>query len=150
GPRSRLPSRSFALSIYGSDSHGVARRPAPRHPVVSMRELRAACEAIAERARHVRVERDQIPLYAVSLTIPPRLSAANAPGTSASIDAERPTGADRERLAAFWLTLDAINFGSGWFPTLRKRQGRSGYYTIATGLRERFEEHGPWSAAELT
>jgi Potential Queuosine, Q, salvage protein family len=47
------------------------------------------------------------------------------------------------------LTLDAINFGSGWFPTLRKRPGRSGYHTIATGVRERFTKRGLWSAEEL-
>ena len=37
-------------------------------------------------------------------------------------------------IAAYWLTLDAINFGSGWFPTLRKRDGLSGYNTIASAL----------------
>ena len=42
--------------------------------------------------------------------------------------------------AAFWLTLDAINFGSGWFPTLRKRPGQTGYRTIAAGIRRRFDE----------
>jgi hypothetical protein len=47
------------------------------------------------------------------------------------------------------VTLDAINFGSGWFPTLRKHEGRSGYATIAAGVRARFSEHGPWSAEEL-
>ncbi len=57
-----------------------------------------------------------------------------------SARARRPA---REERAAFWLTLDAINFGSGWFPTLRKRDGRSGYHTIAAGLRERFAAHGP-------
>ena len=51
--------------------------------------------------------------------------------------------------AAFWLTLDAINFGSGWFPTLRKRPGSSGYGTVAAGLAARLETHGPWSAEEL-
>ena len=59
------------------------------------------------------------------------------------------TTGTREELAAFWLTLDAINFGSGWFPTLRKREGRSGYFTIAHGVRDRFADHGPWSADEL-
>src|SRR5690606_24632409 len=54
-----------------------------------------------------------------------------------------------ELRAAFFLTLDAINFGSGWFPTLRKRPGRSGYYTVATGLRDRFAKAGAWSAVEL-
>ncbi len=55
----------------------------------------------------------------------------------------------REELATYWLTLDAVNFGSGWFPTLRKREGRSGYRTIEHGLLSRAERHGPWSAAEL-
>ena len=59
------------------------------------------------------------------------------------------TGGSREELAAFWLTLDAINFGSGWFPTLRKRDGRSGYFTVATAIRDRFVEHGPWPASTL-
>ena len=45
---------------------------------------------------------------------------------------------DLETRAAYWLTLDAINFGSGWFPTLRKRDGRSGYNTIAAAWRARF------------
>src|SRR6185312_3281521 len=49
---------------------------------------------------------------------------------------------------------DAINFGSGWFPTLRKRRGTngtavSGYFTVAWGLADRFRHAGPWTAAEL-
>jgi len=57
--------------------------------------------------------------------------------------------ADREQTLAYVVTLDAINFGSGWFPGLRKRGGRSGYFTIATGLRRRFERCGAWSAPAL-
>ena len=34
-------------------------------------------------------------------------------------------------VADYLLVLDAINFGSGWFPTLRKRTGCSGYFTVA-------------------
>ena len=52
-------------------------------------------------------------------------------------------------MAAYLLTLDAINFGSGWFPTLRKRPGCSGYFTVAWALADRFRERGPWSNAEL-
>src|SRR3954451_3681206 len=54
-----------------------------------------------------------------------------------------------EDVAAYLLTLDAINFGSGWFPTLRKRPGCSGYYTVSWALADRFREHGPWSGDEL-
>ena len=55
-------------------------------------------------------------------------------------------GGSLEERAAFSLTLNAINFGSGWFPTLRKPAGHSGFRTIEAGLRAR----GPWTAAELT
>jgi hypothetical protein len=54
-----------------------------------------------------------------------------------------------EAVAAYMLTLDAINFGSGWFPTLRKRPGSSGYYTVAWALADRFRDHGPWANEEL-
>jgi hypothetical protein len=55
-------------------------------------------------------------------------------------------GGSLEQRAAFSLTLNAINFGSGWFPTLRKPSGLSGFRTVEAGLRER----GPWTAAELS
>jgi hypothetical protein len=56
---------------------------------------------------------------------------------------------DLERRAAFIICLDAINFGSGWWPTIRKRPGASGYFTIAAGLAERFRARGAFSAHEL-
>jgi hypothetical protein len=127
-------------------------------------ELRAACAAVAQRARHVSIDRRAISAYARSL--PPDRPPATAGDKdhlrsqaltaelSPNVVAQRPDMATvrtgtREELAAFWVTLDAINFGSGWFPTLRKREGRSGYSTIAAGVRERFSERGPWSAREL-
>ncbi len=83
---------------------------------------------------------EAIPGYAATLSLPP------TPEPDPLTDLP---GLSRAERAAFWLTLDAINFGSGWFPTLRKPAGRSGYFTIAAGLRERFEWRGPWSADEL-
>jgi hypothetical protein len=96
-----------------------------------MEELRTACATVAARARFVRVERDRIGGYASTLPL--------------GVPAETPG----DRSAAFWLTLDAINFGSGWFPTLRKRAGRSGYRTIVAGIRARFDARGPWRAGDL-
>ena len=52
-------------------------------------------------------------------------------------------------MAAYLLTLDTVNFGSGWFPTLRKRPDCSGYFTVSWALADRFRAHGPWPAAEL-
>ncbi|HTP23221.1 MAG TPA: queuosine salvage family protein [Solirubrobacteraceae bacterium] len=103
--------------------------------------LRAACAQVANQAQFVRVEPERTAAYVGTLPVdPPSLD----PDPGAHL-----TKGTREELAAFWLTLDAINFGSGWFPTLRKRGGRSGYFTIATGVKDRFANDGPWTAAEL-
>jgi hypothetical protein len=104
--------------------------------------LRAACAQVAERAQFVRIEPERTAAYVGTLPVDP-------PPLDPDPDAHLTEGT-REELAAFWLTLDAINFGSGWFPTLRKREGRSGYFTIATAIKSRFVEHGPWSAHTLT
>jgi Potential Queuosine, Q, salvage protein family len=104
-----------------------------------MDELRRVCALVAERATSVRIERAAIAPYATALPL------CDRPPND-----EQPRLHGREQRAAFWLQLDAINFGSGWFPTLRKRDGRSGYGTIASALRDRAERHGPWSATELT
>ncbi len=85
---------------------------------------------------------DSAALAGYALALP-----SEAPDPDPSRDSGPRSVAQR---AAFWLTLDAINFGSGWFPTLRKRAGRSGYVTVATGVRERFAREGPWSAEQLS
>ena len=103
--------------------------------------IRDACAAVAEQARHVVLEHEVISLYAATLPLD-RSGPTLDPDEEIRLD-------EREQLAAYWLTLDAINFGSGWFPTLRKRPGRSGYFTVAAGVRDRFEQQGPWSADAL-
>ena len=104
-------------------------------------ELRSACAQVARLAHHVSIVRDAIGGYAASLALGP-------PQAHPDAEAQLLAGT-REQLAASWLTLDAINFGSGWFPTLRKRERLSGYFTIAIGVRERFVSRGPWTAAQL-
>ncbi len=112
------------------------------HPAESIvDQIRGACAWVAERATHVRVETAAIPVYAASLPAIPSEDGADPDAHLA--------GGTREQRAAFWFTLDAINFGSGWFPTLRKRPGHSGYLTVAAGVKDRFAGAGPWSAAEL-
>ena len=72
------------------------------------------------------------------------------PGPPPALDPESHfLEGSREDVASYLLTLDSINFGSGWFPTLRKRPGCSGYFTVAWALSDRFRAHGPWSAGEL-
>jgi hypothetical protein len=95
-------------------------------------EIRAAAARVAERARHVHIVHEAIEPYAATL---PAESPPAPDLESASL----------EERAAFSLTLNAINFGSGWFPTLRKAPGMSGFRTVEAGLRA----HGPWSAGAL-
>jgi hypothetical protein len=96
-------------------------------------DIRAACARVAAGARSVRIVEAAIEPYAAGL-----------PAESPPAPDLEP-GAGLEARAAFSLTLNAINFGSGWFPTLRKPPGLSGFRTVEAGLRA----HGPWSAEEL-
>ena len=105
-------------------------------------EIREACAWVAGRAKNVRVADDAVATYTESLG----LGASTATAGEIKTLKDR---AEREAAAAFWLTLDAINFGSGWFPTLRKRSEPTGYRTIAAGVRRRFEQQGPWTASDL-
>jgi hypothetical protein len=104
---------------------------------VVVQELRQAAAAVVAQADWVTVNAAAIPAYAASLGDPPPMQAA------------RLSDAQREPTAWYWLTMNAINFGSGWFPTLRKGAGASGYSTISGALRRHFDVHGPWSAGEL-
>src|SRR5215211_2889829 len=54
-----------------------------------------------------------------------------------------------EDVARYLLALDAINFGSGWFPLLDKRPGLSGYFTVAWNMSDDWRAHGPWTASDL-
>jgi Potential Queuosine, Q, salvage protein family len=95
--------------------------------------VRSAAARVAAEARHVRIVDEAIEPYAAGLP-------ADSP------PAPDLAGASVEERAAFVLTLNAINFGSGWFPTLRKQPGMSGFRTVEAGLRA----HGPFTAGELT
>jgi hypothetical protein len=97
-------------------------------------EIRAACARVAGAARHVRIVEAAIAGYARTL-----------PDESPLAPDLAPRASDEQR-AAFGLQLNAVNFGSGWFPTLRKPGGLSGFRTVEAGLRAR----GPWTADELT
>jgi hypothetical protein len=104
-------------------------------------KVRSACAWVAGRARFVQIEEKELPAYAAAL-----------PGAVEALPSDPATDlveADSEARAAFVVCLDAINFGSGWWPTIRRRPGHSGYFTIAAGLTERFRDSGPWPAAEL-
>jgi len=72
-----------------------------------------------------------------------------APGGVAGLDpAEHLLDGPPEAVARYVLVMDAINFGSGWFPTLR--HGGEGTAGMTRRLSAAFRAAGgPWSAAEL-
>lgn len=104
--------------------------------------VRSASAWVAARATSAAIDEAAIEAYAAALP-----AAAELPPLD---PATHLVEGSRETRAAFVICLDAINFGSGWWPTIRKRPGHSGYFTIAAGLTERFRDAGGWSAAELT
>lgn len=103
-------------------------------------EIRASCKQIASSAEYVRIDLNA--LEEVHPGPPPALHPEfhyleGSPGD----------------VADYLLALNAINFGSGWFPTLHKRsyEGRnvSGYFTVAWALADHARSHGPPTAAWL-
>jgi len=106
-----------------------------------LERIREAAAAVAARARFVRIDAERLSALAAGL--------ACVPAEVSHLDPAHHGLGGADATLAYVVTLDAINFGSGWFPYLRKRDGLSGYFTIAGGLRERFERKGAWSATEL-
>ena len=103
--------------------------------------IREAAAEVARRARAVRIDEAALAALADGL-------ARERPPTPDYDLAHHHRGTPASTLA-FNVTLDTINFGSGWWPVVRKRPGLSGYFTVSTSLKERFDAKGPWGAAEL-
>jgi hypothetical protein len=104
-------------------------------------EIRAACGWVAARARSVRIDDARLREYAAALPI----AEIRAPVLDPSAHV---LGRGAETLAYF-VILDAINFGSGWFPVLEKRPGSSGYFTVARALTDEFRKRGVPPARRL-
>jgi putative queuosine salvage protein len=102
--------------------------------------IREACAEVAARARSVSIDGAALERFADAI---PRAEL----GQPASVFPAALS--DAESLAAWVLCLDGLNFGSGWFPHLKKREGQSGYRTVETRLRERFERSGPIDARTM-
>ncbi len=104
-------------------------------------EVRASCARIAANANSVRIDLDA--------------AAEVQPAAPPALDPERHylEGSPAD-VADYMLALDAINFGSGWFPTLHKRtvEGKpvSGYFTVSWALADHVRTHGPPTAAWLS
>ncbi|MFP3900766.1 MAG: queuosine salvage family protein [Acidimicrobiia bacterium] len=115
---------------------------APAEPPIAAEGLldgiRSACAAVAGRAGRVRIDRDALD----------RLAATLRPDDPPLLPEERPAGDDAD-VAATVVAWNAVNFGSGWFPHLRKRPGLSGARTLAAAFADHVEAAGPPTAQWL-
>jgi hypothetical protein len=92
--------------------------------------VRAACAWVADSASLVRIDESRIEAVATEVASLP------AP-------LHEPMGVE------YAVTFNAVNFGSGWHPYMRKLLGSSGNVTLQRRLADRFESEGPFTAAEL-
>src|SRR3954451_5730818 len=131
-------SRCGGFNPASRSSRAAASGTAPRirsgpEAMALCDDVREHCANVAAGARWVAI--DEAKLGAYDLDGPP----------------PEPDALDPERhflegepgdVAAYMLILDAINFGSGWFPLLRKRPFSSGYYTVAWSLADHVRAEG--------
>lgn len=89
-------------------------------------EIRSRAREVAGQARWVRIEDDRVADYARSLPV-------CAIAQPEIFPMEGILG-DEERTAGFLVALNAVNFGSGYFPAIAKISGKSGFMTVATRL----------------
>jgi Potential Queuosine, Q, salvage protein family len=105
-------------------------------------EVRTGCARIAAQARSVRIDMDAV----ADDRLLAKLAAPAPQEPPATLDPVRHyLEGEPADVADYLLALDAINFGSGWFPTLRKRLDRGrpvgGYFTVAWALTDYVRAH---------
>jgi hypothetical protein len=99
-------------------------------------DVRRHCADVAAHARSVRIDMEA--LGTVEPAQPPELDPL-----------VHYLEGSPEDVARYLLALDAINFGSGWFPLLEKRPGLSGYFTVAWNMSDDWRANGPWTTQDL-
>lgn len=104
-------------------------------------QIRSNCAEVTRRAKFVRIDEEGLAKFA------DELAATKWP--KHDFDPLHDFDGDEEAKLSLTISLDAINFGSGWFPELRKPEGLSGYRTIATAVKKHFETEGPLYGDQL-
>jgi len=75
---------------------------------------------------------------------------AIAPGDPPALDpGSHFLEGEDDAVALYVLALDAVNFGSGWFPALERQPGGFGYAVVAHRLAARFRAAEPWTSEDL-
>lgn len=96
---------------------------------------------MADLAASVTINKPLLADYADSLPIETALQPV--------MDTENHFCDDTEATLAYFLVLDSINFGSGYFSQLAVDEGKNGYFTIASRLKDDFRRRGCYQAGFL-
>jgi hypothetical protein len=102
------------------------RVPTPPEPLFS--KIRRLCAWVSESADFVAIDASATETFATQLSTISDLSLVHT--------AEHHLLGSGSETLGYFIVLDTINFGSGYFPNLKKLPGHSGYFTIARLLRE--------------
>lgn len=104
-------------------------------------DIRETCARVAASARSVSINKSFIKQYAASLPIEVALNPI--------MDTDNHFCDDPETTLAYFLVLDCINFGSGYFAELNTESGKNGYFTVASRLKNDFIRRGCYTARFL-
>lgn len=104
-------------------------------------QIRSTTQAVATQAQQVKINYDQLDTYLKTL---PLEKIDNPP-----LDPNTHYLGQGPDTLAFFLTLETINFGSGYFPHLNNHIEGSGYFTVAGALKKYYDKNGPIPATTL-
>ncbi len=104
-------------------------------------DIRFAVKRASTNSRHVFINHSSLHSYAKSLNFAEIIKPV--------YDSKHHLLADEDSTLAYIIILNTINFGSGYFPVLKKNEGMSGYFTIAYNLKEYFLQDGSPSPQDL-
>lgn len=92
-----------------------------------------SCRAVAEHAQFVTIDEAALARFAdpIGRLLPGKMR-----------HTPHHFSADYQPMTAYFLILDALNFGSGFFTHYKPYRGEEGYYALATALRDWFRAEG--------
>lgn len=92
-----------------------------------------SCRAVAENAQYVTIDEAALARFAgpIAALLPRKMR-----------HTPHHFSADYQPMTAYYLILDALNFGSGFFAHYTPYRGETGYYALATALRDWFHAEG--------
>lgn len=103
-------------------------------------QIRHTCALVSEQSAQIKIHRSIINEYLRKLPLHEALNPVMVEGNHS----------DPETTLAYQITLNAINFGSGYFSHISKDDSKTSYPTIASKLKQKFDQAGPFTASQLS